>query len=200
MDLHTVSFDTGIGMHTYCAECGYGDLSCGVDWDSNVIEAELPHLHGLTTLRGITYFLFHPGFVWACLGQLQWPRQNSSKVSLSPCHGHLCELSLGHQAQDPIYDFRTNHDWDCLGIGCGWDDQEQHILIIVFDAGIWRLTSIKPRYGMATLPVPSSSNNWPNGWIVVQDLCKTGRSHWIPEHPNQLGQSFPAWLLSLGPH
>ena len=57
----------------------------------------------------------------------------SSKMSLSPFCGHLCELSLGHQAQGPIYYFRTNHEWVHLGVGRGWYDQHQHILIITFD-------------------------------------------------------------------
>ena len=32
-------------------------------------------------------------------------------------------------------------------------------------SGSWRLTSTNYRYEMAEPPVPSSSNNWPNGWI-----------------------------------
>ena len=32
-----MSFDTGIGVHTYCAEWGGGDLPSGVDWGSDVV-------------------------------------------------------------------------------------------------------------------------------------------------------------------
>ena len=63
MDPHTVSFDTEIGMHIYCAKGRYGELLCGVDWASNVIEAEHPHLYGVTLWRGMSYFLFHASFV-----------------------------------------------------------------------------------------------------------------------------------------
>ena len=76
--------------------------------------AKLPCLHGVTLWRGMTYVLFHPGFVWVCAGQLQQPIHDSSKMSLSPCHSHLHKLSLGHQAQSPINYFRTNHDRDHL--------------------------------------------------------------------------------------
>ena len=124
MELYAVSFDTGICLHVYCAKWEYGDLPCGVDWAFNVIEAELPHLHGVTLCRGMAYSLTHFSFVWACAGQLQWPRHDNSKMSLSPSHGYLCKLSLCHQAQSFIYDFRTNHDQDCLRIGCGWDNQQ----------------------------------------------------------------------------
>ena len=54
-------------------------------------------------------------------------------MSLSPCHGHFCKLPLGYDAQGPIYDFGSNHDQAHLGIGHGWYDQQQHILIVVFD-------------------------------------------------------------------
>ena len=67
MDPHTVSFNTEIGMHTYCAEWEDGDLPCGVDWASDIIEAEFPHLHGVTFWVGMDYLLFHPSFIWACV-------------------------------------------------------------------------------------------------------------------------------------
>ena len=160
-----MSFDTGICLHIYCAEWGYDDLLFGMDWAFNTIKAELPHLLGVTTLRGMMYLPFHPDFVWACLGQLQWPRHNSSKVSLSPHHGHLAKLSLGHQAQNPIYYFRTNHNWNCLRIGHGWDDQQQHIHIKVCDAWDLEVNLNKSKVWDGCTPIPCSSNNWPKGWI-----------------------------------
>ena len=55
MDPHAVSFGAGICVHTYRAEWGNGDLLCVVDWASDVIEAEFPHLHRVTPQRGMTY-------------------------------------------------------------------------------------------------------------------------------------------------
>ena len=40
----------------------------------------------------------------------------------------------------------------------------------------------------------------PMAEFVVQVPYRTGSSHWIPEHPNQLAQLFPVHLLLLGPH
>ena len=40
----------------------------------------------------------------------------------------------------------------------------------------------------------------PMAWSAVPDLCKTESSYWIPDHLNQLMQSFPVHLLLLGSH
>ena len=63
MDPHTVSFDTGIGVHTYCAEWWDGDLPCGVDLASYIIEAEFLPLHRVTPQGGMDYLLFHPSLI-----------------------------------------------------------------------------------------------------------------------------------------
>ena len=42
---------------------GDGDLLCGVDWASDIVEAEFPHLHGVTPQGGMDYLLFHPSFI-----------------------------------------------------------------------------------------------------------------------------------------
>ena len=200
MEPHTVSFDTGIGMHTYCVEWGYGDLLYGVDWAFKVIKAELPHLHGspfreewptsssipiLPELVQVSYS--DPDMTapkWVCIHTVV------TFVS-SPLVIKLRALSIF---------FRTNHDWDHLGVGLGWYGQQQHILIIVFDPWDLEVDLHKPKVWDGCNPIPSSSNNWPNGWIVVEDHHKTGSSHWKPECPNQLVQSFPVHLLSQGPH
>ena len=99
------------------------------------------------------------------MGQLQGSRHDSSKVSLSPCHGCFLELSLSYQAKGLVYHFRANHNQKLLGIGHCWYDQQQHILIMMWIPGIWRLTSMNSRYGMAEPFVPSNSDNRPRGWI-----------------------------------
>ena len=122
------------------------------------------------------------------------------QMSLSSHHGHLCKLSLGHQAQGPIYYFRINHYWDCLRIGCGWYDLQEHILISFWSLGSGGWPSWTQGMGWLHPLSPLAPITNPMAGYVVQDLCKTGSSHWIPGHPNQIVQSFPACLLSLGPH
>ena len=122
-------------------------------------------------------------------------------MSLSPHHGLLCEPLLGHQAHGPICDFGSNHDWDCVRIGCGWYDQQQHILIVVFDP--WDLEVDLPQtqgMGWQNPLFPLVPMTDPGARSAAKDSCKTGSVCWIPEHPNQSVQSFPAHPLSLGPH
>ena len=105
---HAAFCDTGIGMHTYCAEQWYSDSSvvCGLN---------LLHHQGGTvctftwiTLRGgMTYLLFHPCFAWVCMGQLQQSRHDCPKVSLPPCHGCLLMLPLCYQAKGPSLWFQS---------------------------------------------------------------------------------------------
>ena len=152
MDLHAVSFDTGIGMHTYCAEQWYSDLLCSVDWTSYVIKTELPHLHRVTIRGRMTYLFFHPCFAWICMGDLQWSRHNSPKMSLSPHHGLLLKLPLSYQAKGPIYDLWANHNQDCLRIGHDGYGQQQHILIIMLDPWDLEVDLHKPKVGDGWAP------------------------------------------------
>ena len=154
MDPHTVSFGTGIGMYAHCAEWQYSDLLCGADWTSYVIKTKFLHLHGVTLRGGMTYLFFHPCFAWAYMGELQWSRHDSSKVSLSPCCSCLLELSLSYQAKGPINDFGTNHNQDHLWIGHGWYDQQQHILIITLDSWDLEVVFHKPKVGDGGAPCP----------------------------------------------
>ena len=93
------------------------------------------------------------------MGELQQSRYDSSKVSLSPHHGHLLELSLSYQAKGPIYHFGTNHYLDHLRIGHGWYDQQQHIHIITLDGWDLEVDLHEPNVGDGRAPVPSNSNN-----------------------------------------
>ena len=156
MDPHAMSFDTGIGMQTNCAERQYSDLLCGVDWTSYIIKTELPHLHRFTLRGGMTYLCFHPCFTWVCMGELQWSRHDSSKVSLSPHHGCLLELHLSYQAKGPIYDLWANHNWGWLRVCHGWYDQQQHILIIMLDPWDLEVDLHEPKGGNGRVTCPIS--------------------------------------------
>ena len=183
MDPHTVSFDTGIGMHTHCAKWQYGDLLCGADWASDVIKAEFLHLCEVILRGGMTYLFFHPCFASACVGELQWSRYDSSKVSLSPHHGCLLELSLSHQAKGLVYDFGCNHNQDHLRIGCGWYDQQQHILIVVLDpwgSGGWPPQTQGRGWQSPLFPLIPITDQ--GGGSPVPALHRTGSSHWRPVH------------------
>ena len=124
MDLHAVSFDTGIGVHTYCAE--WGMVTCCVLQAGLLTSLRQKSLTStgsplreewLTSLCGV-----------AAVTQT-WQLQNELVSTLwSPLWA-----PLGHQAHGPIYDFGSNHDWEHLRIGHGWYDQQQHIFIVVFD-------------------------------------------------------------------
>ena len=133
--------------------------------------------------------------------ELVWGSCSDPYISLSQCHGHLHELPHSHQAQGPIYDFGSNHDWDHLRVGCGWYDQQQHILIIVFDPWDLEVDLHKPNVQNGRTPCPPlvPITNAGAG-SEAQDPHKTGSLCWRPEHPNQSMQLFLAHPLSLGPH
>ena len=44
----------------------------------------------------------------------------------------LISSPLGHRSHCPVYDFRSDHDWDLLGVGCGQYDKKHDIFIITF--------------------------------------------------------------------
>ena len=52
-----------------------------------------------------------------------------------------------------------------FGIGHGWYDQHQNILIIPPNTWYLQIDLHTPKYGMVGLPIPSSSNSLPRGWI-----------------------------------
>ena len=147
----------------------------------------------------MTYILFCPDFVWAWCVSCSDPDMTAPKWSLSLHFGHLCKLSLGHKAQSLIYYFRTNHEQNFIRIGCGWDDQQQDILIIVCDAWNLEVDLHKLKVWDGCTSCPPSFNNWPSGWICSARFSQTGSSHWISEYLNELVQSFPVHLLLLGP-
>ena len=86
-------------------------------------------------------------------------------MSLSPCHGHFHKLPLCYYAHGSIYDFGSSHDQDYLRIGCGWYDQQQHILIVILDPQDLEIDLHKPEVWDGGPPVTSNSNSWPRGWI-----------------------------------
>ena len=151
--------------HTDFAKWQYSDLLCGADWASYVIKTELLHLHRVTPRGRMTYLFLLPHLTWVYMGELQWSRHDSSKVSLSPCCCCLLELSLCYHTKGPVNDFGTNHDWDCLRIGHGWYYHQQHILIIILDPWDLEVNLHEPKVRDGSVPIPSNSNTQPRGWI-----------------------------------
>ena len=122
MDPYTVSFDTGIGVHAYCAEWGWlPSLWC--EWASDIIEAEFPHLHGVTLREECLTSFFTPVSFEFVQGSCSDPDMTAPKLACLHVMVAFCELLHGHQAYGPIYDFGSNHDWDHLRVGHGWYDQ-----------------------------------------------------------------------------
>ena len=121
-----------------------------------------------------------------------WQLQNES-VSMS------CKLPLHYCAHGPIYNFGSNHDWDHLRIGHGLYDQQQHILIVIFNPPgsrdwplqTWGMQWQNPLYPLVPITDPGAGS-------AVQNSHKIWRLCWRPEHQNQSIQSFPAHPLSLG--
>ena len=145
------------GMVTFC-----------VVWTEPLtsLSPELLHLHSVTLLRGAYSPFCNLTLVWAAMGELQWPQHDCPKVGLFPCHGSLCKLPHSHETKSFVDYHCVHHDQNCLGVGHGGDNQQQYILIIVFyptESG--GLPPQTLRYGIAAPPIPSSSNNWPRGWI-----------------------------------
>ena len=128
---HAVSLDTAVGLHIDGAEWGNGDFLCGANQTLDITELELPHLHSVSLLRGACSPFCDLAFVWAAMGELQWPQHDCPKVGLSPCHGSLCKLPHSHEAQSFVNYLCTHHNQNCLRVGCGGDNQQQHILVIV---------------------------------------------------------------------
>ena len=95
-------------------------------------------------------------------GKLQQPRHDCTEIGLPP--GHHCpgQLPFCNYLHGLVNTLQTYHDLYLLGIGLGWYDQWQNILIMPV---ICKLTPTYPKYGMADPPTPSSSNNLSRGWI-----------------------------------
>ena len=111
------------------------------------------------------------------------------------------QAPLGHCAYGPIYDFRSNHDQDHLRICCGWYNQQQHILIVVFGPWDLEVDLQEPEVWDGGTPcTPQVPITDPGAGYAVQSPYKIGSLCWKPECLNQLVQSFPAHPLSLGPH
>ena len=123
--------------------------------------------------------------VWAATGELQWPWHDCPKVGLSQYHGSLCKLPCSHETRSFVDYLCAHHDQKCLGVDCGGDNQQQHILIIV--SYPQNLAGLPPQiweYGMAAPPIPSSSNNQPWGWMCrVSSLQNWALmlDTWVPE-------------------
>ena len=81
-------------------------------------------------------------------------------MSLSLLWAPLC-----YHAHGPIYNFGSNHDWDCPRMCCDWYDQQQHILIAILDPWDLEIDIHKPKVWDGRTPVPSYSNNYLRGWI-----------------------------------
>ena len=113
----------------------------------------------------MAYHFFHSCFTWVCMGELQWSWHDSPKVSLSPHCSCLLELFLCYHTKDHVYDFGVNHNWDCLKVGHGSYNQQQHILIIMLDPWDLEVDLHEPKVRDGCTPVPSNSNNRPRVWI-----------------------------------
>ena len=107
-------------------------------------------------------------------------------MSLSPGHGHFCELPSCDYSHGPIYNLGSNHDQNILRIGHGWYNQQQHILILILYP--WDLeVDLHLRYGMVEPPVPSNSINWTRGWICRARSLQNWElmlETWAPESIN----------------
>ena len=109
------------------------------------------------------------------MGELQQPQHDCSKVRLSPHHGSPCKFPHSHEAQSLVDYLGTNHDWNCLGVGHGGDNQQQHILIIISHPWNLEVNFHKSKVWDGCTPVPSNSNNWPRGW-----MCRVRSSqNWV---------------------
>ena len=86
-------------------------------------------------------------------------------MGLSPCGGSFCKLPHSHKAQSFVNYLCAHHDQNCLRVGCGGDNQQQHILIIVSYPQNLEVYLHKSEVWGGCTPHPSSSNNWPRGWI-----------------------------------
>ena len=114
----------------------------------------------------------HFTLAWATTGDLQWPQHDCPKVGLSPCHGSLHKLPQSHEIQGLVNYFCAHHDWNCLKVGHGGDNQQQHILIVTFYPQNLEVYLHISKVCDGCTPIPSSSNNWPRGWT-----CKVRSSH-----------------------
>ena len=133
--------------------------------DFYAIKTEIPHLHRVTPTGGMTYLFLHTYFTWVCMGELQPSGHDRPKVSLSLHCCHFLDLSLCYYAKGLVYDFGANHYWNCLRVGLGWYNQQQHILIIMLDPWDLEVDLHKAKVRDGCAPIPSNSNNWYRGWI-----------------------------------
>ena len=181
---HTLSLDTGVCPYIDGAEWGYGDFLCGANWTFDIIESELLHLHSATLLKGACCPCCHLAFAWAATGELQWPQHDCPKVGLSPCHGSLCKLPHSHETQAFVDYLCAHHIQNCLGVGHGGDNQQQHILVVTFYPQNLEVYLHKSEVWDGCAPIPSSSNNWPRGWICRVRSLQNGAfmlETWAPK-------------------
>ena len=184
MHSHTVSLDTCVCPYIDGAKWGYGDFLCGANWTFDITESELPDVHSATLLKGACCPCCHLVFAWAATGELQWSQHDCLKVGLSPCHGSLCKLPCSHETQSFVDYICAHHDQNCLGVSCGGENQQQHILIVAFYPQNLEVYLQKSEVWDGWTPIPSSSNNQPRGWICrVSSLqnCTLMLKTWAPE-------------------
>ena len=79
--------------------------------------------------------------------------------------GSLCKLPHSHETQSFVNYLCAHHDQNCLGVGHGGDNQQQHILVIVSYPWNLELYLHKSEVWDGCTPIPSSSNNQPRDWI-----------------------------------
>ena len=184
MYLHAVSLDTGVGPYIDGAKWGNGVFLCGANQTFDIIESEHLHPHSVTLLRWTCSPFCHLTFAWAATGELQWPQHDCPKVGLSPCCGSLCKLPHNHETQSLVYYLYAHHDQNCLGVGYGGDNQQQHILIIVSYPQNLEVYLYKSEVLNGCTPNPSSSNNWPRGWMCRVSSLQNWTlmlNTWVPE-------------------
>ena len=139
-------------------------------------------------LRGACSPFCHLALVWTATGELQQPWHDCPKVGLSLCCGSFCKLPHSHRDQIFVNYLSVHYNQNCLRVGHGGDNQQQHILIIVSYPQNLAVYLHKSMVWDGCTSIPSSSNNPPRagfaGWALcrIEDLCST------PEHPNQSRQ------------
>ena len=108
-------------IHTESTKWGISNPLCSANWASDIVQAELLHIYSINPWGGRDHLLFHPNFI--SVGQLQQPRHDSPKMSLSPSHSHLHQLPVRSYSHGLIYYLGPNHDQNLFRIGCGWYNQ-----------------------------------------------------------------------------
>ena len=86
---------------------------------------------------------------WACLHVVVAFASSPSSHETQGCIDYLC----------------SHHDQNCLGVGHGGDNQQQHIPVVAFYPQNLEVYLHKCEVWDACTPILSSSNNQPRGWI-----------------------------------